>query len=204
MHDENRSSGSYEQSMYHMERGDIEREWEEIRAAQQDNARFEVLYDRYYERIFRFVYQRVDEMQTASDITSQVFFKAMVHLKDYTFKGTPFSAWLFRIATNELNMEFRRNKTNRSVNIESISDIQSIIESSGEDYTEEKMGKLIKVLGELKEDELEMVDMRFFEKRSYKEIGQVLAISENNAKVKVHRVLKKLAKLITNYNASVL
>ena len=190
-----------EHSPYHMERVEIEREWEEVKAAQENNAKFRVLYDRYYERIFRFVYQRIEEMQAAADITSQVFFKAMINLKDYTFKGTPFSAWLFRIASNELNMEFRRNKVNRSVNIESIGDIQSVIEDAGEEYSEEKMGKLIEVLAELKEDEVSLIEMRFFEKRSFREISNIMAISENNAKVKVHRVLKKLARLISNNNA---
>ena len=49
---------------------------------------------------------------------------------------------------------------------------------------------------ELPEDELQLIEMRFFEKRSFKEIGEILEITENNAKVKTYRILEKLKKII--------
>ena len=54
---------------------------------------------------------------------------------------------------------------------------------------------LIQMIKKLKEDEVQIVELRFFEKRSFKEIGEILDITENNAKVKSHRVINKMKKL---------
>jgi RNA polymerase sigma-70 factor (ECF subfamily) len=66
-----------------------------------------------------------------------------------------------------------------------------------EDTSEETRKVLIDKIGKLKEDEVQMIELRFFEKRSFKEIGDILEITENNAKVKAHRVINKL-KLLLN------
>src|SRR5688572_30356328 len=75
----------------------------EIREAKADPALFRPLYDRYYERIFKFLYQRLDEKEDAFDLCSQVFLKALTNLGKYRSVGVPFSSWLYRIARNELN-----------------------------------------------------------------------------------------------------
>ena len=56
----------------------------------------------------------------------------------------------------------------------------------------------MKVLHDLPEDDLQLVEMRYFEKRAFKEIAEILEITENNAKVKVYRVLERLKKMILN------
>jgi RNA polymerase sigma-70 factor (ECF subfamily) len=49
----------------------------------------------------------------------------------------------------------------------------------------------------LNQDELQFIEMRFFEDRSFKEIGMILNITENNAKVKTYRILDKIRKIIS-------
>ena len=61
-------------------------------------------------------------------------------------------------------------------------------------FNEENRIKLIKIIGELPENELKIIEMRYFEKRSYREIGEILGIAENNAKVKAFRIVEKLKK----------
>ena len=63
------------------------------------------------------------------------------------------------------------------------------------DSTENMREILIEVIGELPEVELQIIEMRYFEKRSYREIGEILDMTENNAKVKAHRVVKKMKKI---------
>ena len=65
-----------------------------------DSDSFGTLYDAYLERIYRFVYFRVEDQQTAEDITSQVFLKAWENLGRFQIGGTPFLAWLYTIAHN--------------------------------------------------------------------------------------------------------
>ena len=55
---------------------------------------FGLLYDNYLERIYRYIYFRVTDEQTAEDLASQVFCKAWENLDRYKPSGAPFEAWL--------------------------------------------------------------------------------------------------------------
>jgi RNA polymerase sigma-70 factor (ECF subfamily) len=125
----------------------------------------------------------------------QTFLKALSSLHKYEFRGVPFASWLYRIASSEVNNLYRTQKANRTVNIESVS-IYSIIEEIEESKVEEYHDKIAAIISELPEDELQLIEMRFFEKRAFREIGEILMITENNAKVKTYRVLEKLKKMI--------
>jgi RNA polymerase sigma-70 factor (ECF subfamily) len=170
-------------------------EWEEIKEAKLNPARFEILYDRYYERIFSFVYQRLEDKELAFDTSSQVFLKAMQSLHKYEFRGLPFASWLFRIAKSEVYQLFRDRKAERTVNIDKVS-----LKGMSDEIEEDIYGPYLEILkssiAELEEGELQLVEMRFFEKRSFKEIGEILNITENNSKVKVYRILDKLKKIL--------
>ncbi|RMG88007.1 MAG: sigma-70 family RNA polymerase sigma factor [Bacteroidetes bacterium] len=174
---------------------EMDAEWQEIQAAQTDPARFKPLYDRYYEPIFRFIYRRTDDTSLTADLCSVVFLKAMQRIKDYTFQGVPFSAWLFRIASNEVAQHFRSSKKNRVVSIESRS-LYEMVEEISEAPDERIRTALIEALEELRPRDLLIIEMRFFEKRPFKEIADLLGITESNAKVRTYRVLERLKKLI--------
>ena len=96
----------------------IEEEWVLIQVAQKNQARFAVLYNRYYEQIFRFIYNRTADEELCADLCAQTFLKAMQNLNKYTNKGVPFSAWLYRIGLNEINQYFRKSKKNIVVTLE--------------------------------------------------------------------------------------
>jgi RNA polymerase sigma-70 factor (ECF subfamily) len=182
-------------SKYHASTEALQEEWVEIQAAQADPARFEVLYDRYYERILSFIYQRLDDKDLAFDTTSQVFLKAMQNLHKFQFKGVPFASWLFRIAKNEVYQLFRDQKTERTVNIEKVS-LKVMVEEMEEDFYEPYYEKLKESVAGLEEEEIQFIEMRFFEKRAFKEIGEIMNITENHAKVKLYRILDKLKKAL--------
>lgn len=183
-------------SIYHITQEQITEELVMITKAKSDMACFAALYEKYYIRIFRFVYQRVDSENTAADITSQVFVNAMCRLKDYVFKGVPFGSWLYRIARNEVNQHFRKAHKERTyyANTEDFAGIADEIE---EDRISEILPKMMEAVGRLDDDEIEMIEMKYFEQRPYKEIADIFGITENNAKVKTFRILKKLKKTIT-------
>src|SRR5215217_1677334 len=89
-----------------------EEELEWIREAQHNSAGFVKLYERYYAQIFGYIFRRVLDMERSKDICSETFLKAYVHLGSFRWKGIPFTAWLYRIATNEMNMADRQKKCN--------------------------------------------------------------------------------------------
>jgi RNA polymerase sigma-70 factor, ECF subfamily len=176
---------------------DLKKELMQVEAAKADPARFDALYDKYYKPIFVFIYRRTGEEGLTADITSMVFLKALVNIKNYRDKGVPFSAWLYRIALNEISMYFRKNNSGRVVSLKQ-EHISTIVDEVEKDNTEENCSIVMNALKKVKEESVQLIEMRFFEKRSFSEIGNILGISENNAKVKVYRVLDKLKSIILN------
>lgn len=181
--------------MYHQTRQLMEEELNWIRKAQKDPEQFGPLYRKYHEQIFRYIYQRMDDEETAFDVTSQVFLKALQNLKKYEYRGVPFSSWLYRIAKSELYQSYRDAKATRTINVETIS-LHQMMDEINEQDNEENKHKLLNCLTKLKDDDLQLVELRFFERRSFREIGEIMDISENNAKVKSFRALEKLKKLL--------
>ena len=169
----------------------INREWEDIQAAQKDAAAFRPLYDRYYEQIFRFVYRRTSDEALSADLCSQVFLKAMQKIHNYTFKGVPFSAWLYRIASNEVTQHYRNSQKNRIVSIQEARLEEMTEEIDDFDYDKQR-NTLLTALNTLPQDDMQIIELRFFEQRSFKEVGQILGITENNAKTRTYRVLAKI------------
>jgi RNA polymerase sigma-70 factor, ECF subfamily len=170
-----------------------------IEAAKRDPERFAPLYDKYYKQIFNYVFQRMDSKDTAFDITGQVFLKALLNLQKYQFKGVPFASWLYRIAHNEVMQLFRTQKDKRAINAD-ISDLRFICEEQQEPFFEEYIPAIKKLIQELNSDDLQMVELRFFEKRPFKEIAEILDITEVNAKVRMYRIIEKLKKSLSKIN----
>lgn len=183
------------QSKYHKTTQELQSEQVLLQLAKDDPKKFEYFYNAYHEQIFRFVYQRMDDKDTAFDITAQVFYNALVNLKKFEFKGVPFVSWLYRIALNELNMLFRANRAQRTINVD-LYDLRNIVDDMHHERYEEYYDKLINAVSELHPDDVLIVEMRYFEKKSFKEIGDILQITENNAKVKLYRIVDKLKEII--------
>ncbi len=179
----------------------INQEWLEIQAAQKNPARFGVLYNRYYEPIFRYIYRRCLEEDVTADICSQVFLKAMQKINKYQFKGVPFSAWLYRIASNEISQHYRNQKKTRTVAIED-SNIGDMFEEMEINELEPYKEKLLAALDNLTPKDLQLIEMRFFEQRPFKEIAEILEITESNAKVKTYRLLNRMKKVLVADKAS--
>jgi len=181
-------------SKYTVTQQAMEDEWLEVQAAQQNPATFRVLYNRYYEPIFRFVFKRTVDEVLAADLTSQVFLKAMQKIDKYVFKGVPFSAWLFRIASNEIAQHFRKQNKNRVVALEERTAQNLEDEFEDKEDLEINISLLKGLIQDLKPEEVELLELRFFEKRPFKEVADILDITENNAKVKIYRLLQKMKK----------
>ena len=172
-----------------------------INKAKMDIGEFKFLYDRYFEQLFLFVLKRVKSQEIASDITSQVFLKAMENLKKYKHQGFPFSSWLYRIARNEIFDLHKKNKIQMVLSIETFGLDQMIIEME-DGRSNEKIKEwhdwMYQGLKKLEQDELELIEMRFFEERPFKEISEILELGESSAKMRTYRILEKLKKHLSH------
>lgn len=179
----------------HQTRDDIalERQW--IEASRLNPAAFRPLYNKYYEPVLRFVYRRLGRLEDAGDIAAQTFLNAMQNLAKYEHRGLPFSSWLYRIAINEMNRFFRERNKYRSVCTDDNS-LAKLASETGSGDREEELDELENTLLLLSSADFLLIEMRFFEGRSFKEIGEILEITENNAKVKTYRILDRLKKAL--------
>lgn len=176
----------------HQDDKQIKEEYDLIRQAQKNPRAFGLIYEKYYKAIFVFVDKKVDDPETTADLVSQVFLKALINLPSYQFKGLPFSAFLYRIATNQVNAFFRDNSRKRVVALEE-HHWQTLFAESDLDLADREM-MIAELLAKLSEDDVQLIELRFFEELPFKEIAYILDITENNAKVKTYRAIDKLKK----------
>ena len=179
------------QSIYHQSALRMEEELRLVKQAQNDPRHFGQLYKMYYQQIFRYIYQKIDDSELACDITSQVFMKALTNIKKFEYRGVPFSSWLYRIAKSEVYQSFRDRKVEMKLTASQIHNNISEEDSEEEVLNNRKIA-LIQAMSLLKNQELRLIELRFFEKKSFKEIAEMEQITENNAKVKTFRALEKL------------
>ncbi|HQQ94824.1 MAG TPA: sigma-70 family RNA polymerase sigma factor [Bacteroidia bacterium] len=180
---------------YHHTEEQLRQELLLINAAKEEPEQFAPLYEKYYKQIFNYLYQRMDSRDLAFDLTAQVFLKALSNIRHYEYRGVPFASWLYRIAHNEMMQAFREEKNRRVINAD-INDLRFICEENQEAFYEEYIPVLKKLISQLSEADLQMVEMRYFERRAFKEIADILNITEVNAKVRMYRIIEKLKRSI--------
>ena len=154
-----------------------------VEAAQADPARFLELYDRHFHRVWAFAVSRASSRAEAEDVTSEVFRKALEHLPRYEWRGTPFAAWLFRIAANTLTS--RRLKTSR----ESGDPPADVAQADGD---VEQHAMLFQLVDRLPDAQRRVIELRFVEQRSVLEVAEALGKTEGAVKQLQHRALETL------------
>ena len=164
-----------------------------IAKAKRDKNSFSLLYNKYWEQLFLYIFKKVQSMDVAGDVCQTAMLKAMMNLPKYEDRGFPFSAWLYRIASNEVNLYFRKKKKDGFVEIKDthVKELMGEIEISGLESIDEQE-KLLAVLSELKPNQAEIIEMRFFFSYSFKEIADFYKISEANVKMRLYRIIDKL------------
>jgi RNA polymerase sigma-70 factor (ECF subfamily) len=184
---------------FHKTKEEIEREISQIRKAQEDPKEFAPIYNKYYKEIFIYISKRVDDLDLVSDITSKTFTNCLINLHRFKYMGVPFSAWLYKIAVNEVRLFFRAKKNYPRTICITDTDLSDFTNETIDESNYELAQELIpKLLGNLSEKELQCIELRFFEKKSFKEIGFMMGLSEVNAKVRTYRILKKLKEIASN------
>ncbi len=172
---------------------EVRNEYEILKRAQKDPSAFGELYEKYFDRIFNFIYRQTDDEELTADLTSQTFLNALNNIGSFEYRGIPVSAWLYRIAMNEVNKYYRKKKRTRVFSIEEVR-VKELIEQGTDNFDEELIQRMLTYLKDLPTDMLEVLELRFFENKDFREIAYILGITESGAKMRTYRALDKLRK----------
>ena len=154
-----------------------------VAAAQADPALFLDLYERHFHRVWAYVIRRTANRAEAEDVTSDVFRRALENLRGYEWRGTPFAAWLLRIAANAL--AHRWEKAGRESG-------DPPPEVAGPDADLERRAMLFQLVERLPDVQRRVIELRYIEERSLLEVAEALGKTEGAVKQLQRRALEHL------------
>lgn len=160
------------------------------RAKAGDSLAFGQLYDHYFDAIYRFVYYKVFSKDVAEDITSDTFMKALSRISSYDDKRGQFSTWLYQIARNTVIDYYRTQKSHLS--------IDDTFDIPFDERTEEQIDVLASLkkveayLQKLPARQREIIMMRVWEGKSFKEIAVAIGGTESSIKMAFSRSIRQL------------
>lgn len=161
-----------------------------VELAKDSQEAFGALYERYVTKIYNYVYYRTGNHHDAEDLTALVFYRAMAHIENYTERGVPFQAWLYRIAHN-LVANWHRDRGRRKI-IPLDEFVAHNLQSDAPDtQTEDKEERelLLAAIRRLPEERQQLLMLKFIEHLSNAEIGEIMDRTEGAIKSLYHRTL---------------
>lgn len=163
------------------------------RASKGDSQAFGLLYEKYVEKIYNYLYYKTSSQSKAEDFTAQVFLRALDHIEDYEDRGHPFSAWLYRIAHNMVVNWYRDKDKVEEISLEvegPLPSAQDPVENNLQKVEEKH--DLQRVLQRLPEDRQQVLILKFVEGLTNREIGVIMDRTEGAIKALYHRTLVSL------------
>ncbi len=153
---------------------------------------FGALYDSYFRKIYDFIFYRTLHKESAQDLTSQTFFKALGSIGSFDPDKGQFSSWLYRIAKNNVIDHYRSSR--KDIDIE---DVWDLYDHDKDDLhlsveNRESIDRVKDYLKFLKLDQRQIVLMRVWDEMSYAEIAQTLGKSEDSCKMMFSRVMARM------------
>ncbi|WP_295669000.1 RNA polymerase sigma factor [uncultured Mucilaginibacter sp.] len=172
-----------------------------------DPAAFGEVFDCWYKPVFGYIMRRTADYDLSRDIAAETFLKAFLKIGSFRLRGISLSAWLYRIATNELNMYYRSSKY-QPQSLQQLLENPQMEKLLHQDADEER---------ELLENELkahndynqirinllkldikyqEVIALRYFEQKTNSEISEILDKNEGTVKSLLSRGLEKLRNML--------
>jgi len=157
-----------------------------VERAKQDADAFGELYDHYFGQIYRFVYSRLHDQDSAEDVTSEVFFKALRAIGRYKPSGHPFSAWLYQISVNAINDHYRSRRPVSSLDAAiAVADPQRPVAERVVDSAE--AARVWAAIDELPAQQRTAMTLKLGEDLKLAQIGRIMGKSEGAVKLLIHR-----------------
>lgn len=168
---------------------------------------FGQVFDAWYPPIFAYAYRRTADYDLAKDVAAETFLKAFLKIKSFRWRGISISAWLYRIATNELNQYYRRNKY-KPQSLQQLLEnpqMEKLLHTEADNEREiiaselkafDDYNRIRACLPKLDIKYQEVIALRYFEQKSNSEISEILDKNEGTIKSLLSRGLEKLRNLL--------
>jgi RNA polymerase sigma-70 factor, ECF subfamily len=169
------------------------------RPAAKNPSRFAELYELNFARVYGYIARRVSDRDTAQDLTSDVFHKALANIHSFEWRGVPFAGWLLRIASNMIVDRSKRG-TKEITGQDDLADLPDpgakpkLVEA-------DECAQLFLLVDQLPKDQRRVIGMRFAEEKSIREIAQALGRTEGAVKQLQFRALQNLRSRMEGANA---
>jgi len=176
-----------------------ESEW--LARIKADPSVFSEVFQQYYHPIFGYILRRVGDFDDAADIAAETFLKAFRHIPRFTYRGISIKVWLYRIATNEVNLYCRhRRKQSSILSLQEVDSTQIVSQFLEDDRAvlEAEMARhrqfliILHYLRELPVKYQEVLALRYFEGKDNREISEITAMKEGTVKSLLSRGVEKL------------
>ncbi len=166
------------------------------RAQHHEQEAFAQLYEEHFDKIYRYVTLKIGNETEAEDMTQQVFLNALQSISSFKWKGVPFSAWLFRIAHNQV-VDYLRSKKRTAVPLD-----ESLTSSNSNDnpqlVVEQKLDieQLLLATKQLTEAQREVISLRFAGELPIAQVAKAMGKSQGAVKALQHSAIVALRKTL--------
>ena len=165
------------------------------RAQQRDQEAFAQLYEAYFDKIYRYVSLKIGNKTEAEDMTQQVFLKALQSISSFRWRGIPFSAWLFRIAHNQVVDYFRKKSKRVTVPIDNL----PIMANDNPQLMAERRSdieQLVSATKQLTEAQREVISLRFAGELSIAQVAEIMGKKQGAVKALQHSAIAALRRTL--------
>jgi RNA polymerase sigma-70 factor (ECF subfamily) len=169
-----------------------------------DPAAFRRIFDLYYKAIFGYIFRRTADFDDTADIASETFLKAFTNIRRFEHRGISIKVWLYRIATNEVNLYFRNRQRHKRLFENNAIDQPELFKTylledrqqlEGELLRHKQFLSVVTFLKHMPAKYQNVIALRYFEGKENAEIAEILALKEGTVKSLLSRGLEKLRNL---------
>lgn len=166
------------------------------RCQQEELSSFSLLYDQYVRLIYQFIYFKTQHKETAEDLTSTTFMKALESISQFDSQKGSFKTWLYQIARNSVIDHYRAFHSTSDLNdFWDISSPENVKDQVDKNLEWQKVGKYLK---KLKPEQREIILLRLWSDLPFAEIAEIMGKSEPNCKMMFKRSLEELKANLPN------
>lgn len=162
-----------------------------------DQGAFTQLYDRYFDKIYRYTYFRIKKQTEAEDLTQEVFIKALNAIGSYKIGKTPFAAWLFRIAHNQVIDYVRKNSKYEATSLDEVAAVVGNEDPVSSAERNAEIAELTAAIQKLPAAQQEVISLRFIAELPIAEVAKIAGKSEGTVKALQFNATASLRKLLS-------
>jgi RNA polymerase sigma-70 factor (ECF subfamily) len=166
------------------------------RAVEGDQGAFTQLYDLYFDKVYKYMYFRIRRQVESEDLTQEVFIKALKAIGSYKPGKTPFAAWIFRIAHNQMIDFVRKKDKYKSTSIDEVTYVVGNEDPVSDAERNMEVEELSAAIEELPPAQQEVISLRFIAGLSISEVAKIAGKSEGTVKALQFNATISLRKIL--------